>query len=155
MQRGPNPALVIQSTLYLRLVATAAAAAGTPAATATASTLLGLIAVPAVDGTVSAGFEGDCGLLPATGTDDRCSRWLAPRVSTTTAVSSPSARLLVLLGLTARFAALGRRVAALLEERLIFASKRKFLSAVATGELQISSHGESSLPLYVIFLYPV
>jgi hypothetical protein len=61
--------------------------------------------------------------------------------------------LFVLLCLTARFAALGRRVTALLEERLVLARKGEFLPTVATGELQIASHGESSFPLYVIILY--
>jgi hypothetical protein len=61
--------------------------------------------------------------------------------------------LFVLLCLTAWFAALGRRIPALLEERLVFGRKCEYLPAVTTGELLIASHGESSFPLYVIILY--
>jgi hypothetical protein len=93
---------------------------------------LGLVAVAAVDGAIAARLEGNGGLLSAAGANDGCAARFCALVASASA--SPTC-LLVLLRLAARFAALGRRVSALLEERLIFASKRKFLSAVATGEL--------------------
>ena len=46
-----------------------------------------------------------------------------------------------------------KRQPAFLEERLVLARKGELLPAVATGELQIASHGESSFPLPVIIPY--
>jgi hypothetical protein len=126
------------------LVPAAPAAAGTPACAR--STLLRLVAVATVHRTVTTWLEGHGGLLSAARTDDCRSSCFAPLVS---ASAPASACLLILLCLAARFAALGCRVAAFLEERLVFTCECKFLSAVATGQLQISSHGESSFPLYV------
>jgi hypothetical protein len=54
--------------------------------------------------------------------------------------AATSASLVGLLGLSARLAALRRRISPFLEERLVSSSKCKFPSAVATGKLQISSH---------------
>jgi hypothetical protein len=87
-------------------------------------------------------------LLTAPGADHGRASGFSPLVS----APSPAA-LFVFLGLAARFAAFRCGISALLEERLVFACERKYLPAVATGELQISSHGESSFPLYVIFPY--
>jgi len=103
---------------------------------AAAAGLSCLEAVLAIDGAVATGLKWDGGLLPAPGTDYRCSLRLAALVSTTTS----SALLFILLCLTAWFAALGRRVTAFAEKILVFAGKRECLSAVATHELQILSH---------------
>jgi hypothetical protein len=109
---------------------------------------LRLIAIPTVNGTVTARLKRNRRLLSASGADYRRPARLGPLVSAT-----PAAALFVLLCLTARFAALGRRIPALLEERLVFGRKCEYLPAVTTGELLIASHGESSFPLYVIILY--
>jgi hypothetical protein len=122
----------------------------TPAAAATAAaagaTLLRLVAVAAVHRTIATRLKRHRGLLPAPGADHCCSSGLRPLVSAATAATA----LFVLLCLAAGFAALGCGIPALLEERLVFARKGEFLTAVATGELQIASHGESSFPLYAI-----
>ena len=122
----------------------------TPAAAATAAAagaaLLCLVAIAAIHRTIATRLKGHRRLLSAPGADHRCSSGLGPLVSSSTA---PSA-LFVFLRLTAGFAALGCGIPALLEERLVFARKVEFLTAVATGELQIASHGESSFPLYAI-----
>jgi hypothetical protein len=110
---------------------------------------LRLIAIAAVHRTVAARLKRHRRLLAASGTNHRC----ASRLSSLVSAAPATAPLLVLLCLTARFAALGRGVPALLEERLVFARKGEFLPAVATSELLIASHGESSFPLYVIILY--
>jgi hypothetical protein len=128
------------------LVAPASAAA---ACTAAGSALLRLIAIPAVNRAIAARLKRHRRLLSATGAHDRRPARLGPLVSAT----APAAALFVLLRLTAWFAALGRRISALLEERLVFGRKREYLPAVTTGELLIASHGESSFPLYVIILY--
>src|SRR5271157_4382461 len=82
----------------------AAPAKATPAAAACAG-LTRLEAVLAVHGTVASGLEWNCGLLSASGTDHRC----APRFTALVATAA-TARLLVLLCLAARFAALRRRI---------------------------------------------
>jgi hypothetical protein len=110
---------------------------------------LRLIAIAAVHRPVAAWLKRHRRLLAASGTNHCC----ASRLSSLVSAAAATAPLLVLLRLTARFAALGRGVPALLEERLVFARKGEFLPAVATSELLIASHGESSFPLYVIILY--
>src|ERR1700744_4249101 len=139
-----NLALVFSEPVVGILVPAAPAACAPATA---AATLLRLVAVTAVHRAITARFEGHRGLLTAAGADDSGASGLGPRISApttvaaaTTGVSSSAPRLLVLLSLAARFAALRRGIAAFLEERLVFARKGKFLSAVATGELQISSH---------------
>jgi hypothetical protein len=61
-------------------------------------------------------------------------------------VSSPSI-LFVLLCLATRLAPFRSRIATLLEKCLILAGKREFLSAVATGQLQILCHNFLSFTL--------
>jgi hypothetical protein len=51
-----------------------------------------------------------------------------------------AARLFRFLGLTARFAALRRRITTFVEELLILGAKSKGLSAIAAHELLISNH---------------
>jgi hypothetical protein len=110
---------------------------------------LRLVAIPAVHRTIAARLKRHGGLLAAAGTDHCRSSCLRSLVSSATAAAR-----LGFLCLTTGLAALGRGIAAFLEERLIFARKGEFLTTVATGELQIASHGESSsLPLYDIILY--
>ena len=125
-------------------VLVAPAAAGL-SATARAA-LLRLIAIPAVHGPVAAWLKRNRRLLPAPGAGDRGPSGFRPLVS----AASP-APLFALPRRAAGLAALRGRIPALLEERLVFARECKLSPAVATGELQISSHGESSFPLYVIF----
>jgi hypothetical protein len=48
--------------------------------------------------------------------------------------------MIILLGLAASLAPLGRGIAALAEKGLIGSSECKFLSAVTAGELQVPSH---------------
>jgi len=55
-------------------------------------------------------------------------------------VTAAAARLFVLLGLAARFAALRRRITAFAEESLILSRKREGLPAIAAHELLIFSH---------------
>jgi hypothetical protein len=57
--------------------------------------------------------------------------------------------LFVFLGLAARFAALGRRIAPFAEELLILARKREGLPAIAAHELLIFSHISLSYLLQV------
>ncbi|HUZ97567.1 MAG TPA: hypothetical protein VMU57_21895 [Edaphobacter sp.] len=57
------------------------------------------------------------------------------------------------LGLTALFAALRRRISALIEECLIFSSKREWLSAIATDEFLIPSHVSSFRPCFNCVLH--
>jgi hypothetical protein len=121
------------------LVASAAAAAA-------GATLLRLVAIAAVDRTIATRLKRHGGLLAAPGAHHCSSSGFGPLVS----AAAPASALFVFLCLTAGFAALGCGIPALLEERLVFARKGEFLTAVATGELQIASHGESSFPLYAI-----
>lgn len=90
-------------------------------AAATTAGFARLKAVLAVHGTVPSGLEWNCGLLPAPGADDTRTLRRTALVSATAA----AARLFVLLGLAACFAALGRRIAALTEELLILSGKRE------------------------------
>jgi hypothetical protein len=102
-------------------------------AAATRTGLPTLKAVLAVDGTVTSGLEGNSGLLPTCGTDHTCSLGCTALVPT-------AARLLVLLGLTARSAALRCRITTIAEEFLILGGKSKSLPAIAADELLILSH---------------
>jgi hypothetical protein len=107
---------------------------------------LRLIAALAEDRTVASRFEGHCGLLAASGTDDcgslGCTGAIA--AATTTAVTTAATTLLlILLCLAAGFAPLWRGIAALAEKCLIVGCKCEFLSAVTAGKLQISSHNGS------------
>src|SRR5690242_17599368 len=123
----------------MRLVAPASAASCAASATTAAAALLGLVAVAAVHRAIAAGLKGDGGLLSAAGADHGSAGRLGPLIAAT----ASSTELFVLLCLAARFAALGRRVPALAEERLIVGRKGEILSAVAARELLISSHGDS------------
>jgi hypothetical protein len=111
------------------------AVAFSTATTAATLSLAGVEAVLAVHGPVAAGLKRHSRLLSAGGTLDRGALRVA---AVATTASAPT--LLVLFRLTARFAALGNRVAPFLEERLVFAGKREFLPTVATGQLHISTH---------------
>ncbi len=113
------------------------------AAAATRVLFPGSEAVLAIYRTVASRLKRHCSLLPARGTRNRRARRIAP-------VSSPASAsgLLVLLCLAAWLASFRSGIAALLEKRLVFARKREFLSAVATGQLQILCHTVlSSTPL--------
>jgi hypothetical protein len=59
------------------------------------------------------------------------------------AIAGASPTLFALLCLTARLAALGGRITAFLEERLIRSGEREILSTVAARKLNISGHGVS------------
>ena len=146
-----RPSSVSKFNQEARLVPATPAAAATAARTApsaaAAAALLRLVAIAAVHRPVATWLKRHRRLLAAAGTNHRRPSRFSPLVS----ASPAAACLLVLFCLPARFAALRRCVAALLEERLIFACECEFLTAVATGELQISSHGFSSFPLYVRF----
>jgi hypothetical protein len=95
---------------------------------------LRLVAVTAVNGAIAPRLEGHGGLLATTGADDGGTAGFAALVAAT------AATLVALSGLTTGFAAFRRGIAAFLEERLIFAGKGEFPTAVATGKLQISRH---------------
>jgi hypothetical protein len=130
--------------------ATAAVVAASAATTAASgAAFLCLEAVATEDRTIAPGFEGHRGLLSASGADNRRSRGCAGAITASaSAVAASAAKaattgLIGLLGLSARLAALRRRISPFLEERLVSSSKCEFPSAVATGKLQISSHGIS------------
>jgi hypothetical protein len=113
------------------------AAAATPvAAAASAAGLPRLKAVLAIYGTIPTGLERNCGLLSASGADHACALRRTAAVSATTAATL----LFVLLGLTARFAALRRRITTLAEKFLVLRGKRERLPAIAAHELLIFSH---------------
>jgi hypothetical protein len=129
----------------------AAASAATAGAT-TCAALLCLEAIAAEYRTISSGLKRNSGLLAASGADYCRSCGCAGAIATAasavaasaaTAKASSATGLVGLLGLSARLAALRRRISPFLEERLVSSSKCKFPSAVATGKLQISSHGVS------------
>jgi hypothetical protein len=97
----------------------------------------------AVHGTIASGLEWNGGLLSAPGTDHgRTTRFTA-------LISAAAARLFVFLGLTARFAALRRRITTLAEEFLILRSECERLPAIAAHELLIFSHISLSSMLQV------
>lgn len=120
-----------------------ASAEAVPAA-ATATGLSSLEAVPAVHRTVAPRLEWNSGLLPAAGADNACALGCAALVS------AAATGLLVLLGLAAWLAALGRRITTLAEELLIFSRKREGLPAIAAHELLIFSHISLSSVLQVM-----
>jgi hypothetical protein len=128
----------------------AAASAATAGAT-TCAALLCLEAIAAEYRTIASRLERNRSLLAAARTNYRCSRCGTGAITTAPAAVSASPAtaitaatgLVGLLGLSARLAALRRRISPFLEERLVSSSKCKFPSAVATGKLQISSHGVS------------
>src|SRR5215472_15486793 len=97
---------------------------------AAAVSLSGSETVLAIYGPVATRLKRNCRLLPTCGTRNRRPLRFAP------VVSSPSG-LLVLLCLATRLAAFRSRIATFLKKCLILAGKREFLSAVATGQLQI------------------
>jgi hypothetical protein len=113
------------------------------------------IAVPAEYRTVAAWFKRYSRGLAAAGANHRC----AMGRSRTIPGASPT--LFALLCLTARLAALGGRITALLKERLIRSGERKVLSTIAARELNIAGHGSPCGRLYLrvgkfyirIFLY--
>ena len=130
--------------------ATAAAVIATSAsAAATAGTaLLRLEAIAAEYRTIASGLKRNRGLLAASGTNygrsSGCARGVtaasASVTASATAAVAATSGLVGLLGLSARLAALRRRISPFRKERLVSSSKCKFPPAVATGELQISSH---------------
>ena len=96
-------------------------------------------AVLAIYGPVASRLKRHCGLLPARGTGDRIALGFGLRVI------SATAGLFILLFLATRLAAFRSRIGAFLEKCLVFAGKREFLSAVATGHLQFLCHKTFSL----------
>jgi hypothetical protein len=124
--------------------ATTKAAAASPVAAAASAGLPRLKAVLAIHGTIPTGLEWNRGLLSASGADHACT------LRCTAAVPAAAATLLlVLLGLTARFAALRRRITTLAEEFLVLSGKRECLPAIAAHELLIFSHISPSSMLLV------
>jgi hypothetical protein len=91
---------------------------------ATSAGLPTLKAVLAVHRTVASGLEWNRGLLPAARTDHACTLRCIALVSAAARLVS-AARLLILLGLAACFAALRRRITAIPEELLILGRKRE------------------------------
>lgn len=126
-----------------RLLITATPAIITAAAAAAVASLPGGETVLAIYWAVASRLKRDRCLLPASGTRDCC----ALRISPPAVSSSTAAALFVLLRCAARPAAFRRRIATFPEKCLIFARKREFLSAVATGQLQILCHKTLSSPL--------
>ena len=117
---------------------TTAAALASAAPTAT-SALFRLVAALAVNRTVSARLEGDCGRLTTTGANHggagahtAAPAAIAPIVLGMGRSMAAAAPGRALLGLAARFASSRRRVAAFLEELLLSGGENKFLTAVAT-----------------------
>ena len=120
--------------------ATASPAAALSSASPSAPTaaLFRPIAALAVNRTVSARLEGDCGRLTTTGANHGGA---GAHTAATAAIapivlgmgrSMAAAPGRTLLGLAARFASSRRRVAAFLEELLLSGGENKFLTAVAT-----------------------
>ena len=119
--------------------ATSAAALSSAATSAATSALFRPIAALAVNRTVSAGLEGDCGGLSTTGANHGSAGAHAPATAAITAIVLGMGRSMAaaapgraLLGLAARFAASRRRVAAFLKKLLLSGGEHKFLTAVAT-----------------------
>jgi hypothetical protein len=120
--------------------ATASPAAALSSASPSAPTaaLFRPIAALAVNRTVSARLEGDCGRLTTTGANHGGAGAHAAAPAAKAAIvlgmgwSMTAAPRRTLLGLAARFAASGRRVAAFLKELLLSGGEDKFLTAVAT-----------------------
>ncbi len=83
------------------------------------------VAVAAIDRAIPARLEGHRRGLPACRTNDGSSLGRSGTVT--------RSRLIVFLGLSARFAAFGRRVPALLEKRLIGSGEGEILPTVAAG----------------------
>jgi hypothetical protein len=144
---------LVTSAASAAAAAIIAAASASAAGTTACAALLCLETIAAEDRTIAPGLERNRSLLAAARTNYRCS-CCGTRAITTTAPAAVSASpaaitaattagLVGLLGLSARLAALRRRISPFLEERLVSSSKCKFPSAVATGKLQISSHGIS------------
>jgi len=101
-----------------------------------------LVAIPAEDRAISAWLKWNSRWLTAAGTNHRCAMgWCRT-------ITGASPTLFALLCLTARLAALGGRITAFLEERLISSGERKILPTIAASELHISGHGKSSSRLY-------
>jgi hypothetical protein len=95
------------------------------------------ITVAAKYGSIATRFKRNrCGLATA-GADDRCS------MGRCRTITGASPTLFALLCLTARLAALGGRITAFLEKRLIRSGERKILSTVTARKLNISGHGVS------------
>lgn len=96
-----------------------------------------LKAILAVHRTVASRLKWNRRLLTAARADHACILRCAALVST----AATATRLLVLLGLPACLAALGRRVSAVSEKFLILRRKCESLPAIAANKLLISSHG--------------
>ncbi len=105
-------------------------------AAAAAAALSRLIAVAAIDRTITARFERNRRRLTAAGADHG-----SPLRRSRAITGAP---LIVFLCHTACFAAFGSGKTAFLEERLIGSGERKILPAVAASKLNISGHGVSS-----------
>jgi hypothetical protein len=107
---------------------------------------LRLEAIAAEYRTIASRFKRNCGLLAAAGANYCRSCGGAGAIATAasavraTAAKATTTGLIGFLGLSARLAALRRRISTLLKERLVGSSKCEFPSAVATGKLKISSH---------------
>ena len=115
--------------------------AAAPSSAAAAFT--SLVAVPAKHRAIAAWFKRYSRWLAAAGADHRCSMgW-----SRTITGASPT--LFALLCLTARLAALGGRITAFLEERLIRSGERKILSTITARKLNIAGHGSPCPRLYI------
>ena len=107
--------------------------AATPSAAAASFTCL--VAVPAKHRAVAAWFKRNSRWLAAAGADYRCA------MGRCRTIPGASPTLFALLCLTARLAALGGRITALLKERLISSCERKILSTITARKLNIAGHG--------------
>jgi hypothetical protein len=136
--------LVASATAAATSATVIAATSTTAAGAAAGTTLLRLEAIAAKYRTIATRFKRNGGLLAATRANYRssraCARTIPAAATTTVAASAATAKaaatsssLVGLLGLSARLAALRRRISPFLEERLVSSSKCKFPSAVATG----------------------
>jgi hypothetical protein len=118
----------------------ASSAALAPASAASTPALFRPIAALAINRPVSPGLKGYCGCLTTTGADHGGARAHAAAPTPKTAivmgmggsVAAAAAPGRALLGLTARFAASRRRVAAFLKKLLLSGGENKFLTAIAT-----------------------
>jgi hypothetical protein len=146
--RVDNLANYLVTATTATTAATVVAAASTAATTA-GTTLLRLETIAAEYRTITSRLKRNRSLLAAARANYCCSRGCTRAITTAPAAVAASAAtkstaattsLVGLLGLSARLAALRRRISPFLEERLVSSSKSKFPSAVATGKLQISSH---------------
>ena len=126
-------------------ILTASARAAMPARRAA---LPALKAILTVHRTVASWLKWNCCLLSTSSADHACTPWCAPLVIA-------PARLFVLLGLPACFAALRRRITAFAEEFLILSRKCERLPAITAHELLIFSHRSLSFVFQVCAAFEV